>query len=128
MIDFLRQYWSTLSSIGALLFSFLVMFLATKFARREELDAIASDVSRLKRDVSIIQGQLESLPTQDDIHKLNLEISGLRGDIKEIKLAYRQLLKKSYLRGDIKEIKPELASVKRISNLLLENELKEKQK
>ena len=55
MIDFLRQYWSTLSSIGALLFSFLVMFLATKFARREELDAIASDVSRLKRDVSIIQ-------------------------------------------------------------------------
>lgn len=108
MIDFLRQYWSTLSSIGALGFSFLVMFLATKFARCEELDAIASDVSRLKRDVSIIQGQLESLPTQDDIHKLNLEISGLR--------------------GDIKEIKPELASVKRISNLLLENQLKEKQK
>lgn len=108
MIDFLRQNWSTLSSIGALGFSFLVMFLATKFARREELDAITSDISKLKKDVSTIQGRLESLPTKDDIHKLNLEISGLR--------------------GDIKEIKPELAGVKRISNLLLENELKEKQK
>lgn len=108
MIDFLRQHWSTLSSLGAFALSFLVMFLATKFAKREELDAIASDVSKLKKDVSTIQGQLESLPTKDDIHKLNLEISGLR--------------------GDIKEIKPELAGVKRISNLLLENELKEGKK
>lgn len=105
MIDFLRQYWSTISSIGACSISILVMLLATKFARREELNEIAHDVSRLKKDVSIIQGQLESMPTKDDIHKLNLEISGLR--------------------GDIKEIKPELSGVKRISNLLLENELKE---
>ncbi|MFQ1004753.1 DUF2730 family protein [Gilliamella sp. CG22] len=105
MIDFLRQHWSTISSIGACSVSVLVAFLATKFARREELNTVAEDVSRLKRDVSVIQGQLESMPTKDDIHKLNLEISGLR--------------------GDIKEIKPELASVKRISNLLLENELKE---
>lgn len=103
MIDFLRQHWSTLSSVGAFALSFLVMFLATKFAKREELNAIVSDVSKLKKDVSTIQGQLESLPTKDDIHKLNLEISGLR--------------------GDIREIRPELTGVKRISNLLLENEL-----
>jgi len=108
MIDFLRQYWSTISSIGACAISVLVMFLATKFARREELNAVVVDVSKLKKDISTIQGRVESLPTKDDIHKLNLEISGLR--------------------GDIKEIKPELASVKRISNLLLENELKESKK
>lgn len=108
MIDFLRQYWSTISTIGTCAISVLVMFLATKFAKREELNEIANDVSRLKKDVSVIQGQLESMPTKDDIHILNLEISGLR--------------------GDIKEIKPELASVKRISNLLLENELKESKK
>lgn len=108
MIDFLRQHWSTISSIGACSISVLVMFLATKFARREELNEIAHDVSRLKKDVSIIQGRMESMPTKDDIHKLNLEISGLR--------------------GDIKGIKPELASVQRISDLLLENELKEGKK
>ncbi|WP_198159511.1 DUF2730 family protein [Grimontia marina] len=53
-----------------------------------------------------LQQHVEKLPDHD-------EISGLKLSIEK-------------LRGDIREIRPKLEGLDRISNLLLENELKEK--
>lgn len=108
MLDLLKTYWPTIMSVSSFIVSAFIGLLAIKFAKREDVDAMKSDISKLKSEVTGIKNRIADLPTKEDIHKLNLEISGLR--------------------GDIKEIKPELAGVKRISNLLLEHELKEKTK
>ena len=53
-----------------------------------------------------IENTIAGLPSQKDLHQLQLEMSNLRGDLRELGPAIRQ--------------------VKHVSDLLLENELKEK--
>ncbi|MDF7670244.1 DUF2730 family protein [Orbaceae bacterium ESL0721] len=106
MFDFIHRHWTIITSLGSLIVGIIIVLLTTKFAKREELNEVICEVAKLKKEIVSIKGRIDSLPTKDDFHKLNIEISGLR--------------------GDIKEIKPELAGVKQISDMLLENELKER--
>lgn len=53
-----------------------------------------------------MESQVHQLPDRDEFHRLQLDISNLR--------------------GEIKELGPSIRQVSRISDLLLENELKEK--
>nr|WP_211185866.1 DUF2730 family protein [Brenneria salicis] len=78
----------------------LVMFLLAKtYAKREEMDSLTHRVSAMETVIA-------SMPNQKELHALQLEMSNLR--------------------GDLKALAPKLAQVQRISDLLLENELKEK--
>ncbi|MCZ5371811.1 DUF2730 family protein [Escherichia coli] len=77
----------------------LQLILAKTYVKREEFDLLRSRVS-------VMESQVHQLPDRDEFHRLQLDISNLR--------------------GEIKELGPSISQVSRISDLLLENELKEK--
>ena len=77
----------------------LHLLLAKTYARREEMEKVSSRLNILEKAV-------EGMPTRQELHTLQLDMSNLRGEIREFPCTLRQ--------------------ASRISDLLLENELKEK--
>ena len=77
----------------------LHLLLAKTYARREEMEKVSGRLNILEKAV-------EGMPTRQELHNLQLDMSNLRGEIREFSGTLRQ--------------------ASRISDLLLENELKEK--
>lgn len=77
----------------------LHLLLAKTYARREEMEKVSSRLNILEKAV-------EGMPTRQELHNLQLDMSNLRGEIREFSGTLRQ--------------------ASRISDLLLENELKDK--
>ncbi|ETS31950.1 hypothetical protein BB987_20320 [Photorhabdus temperata] len=80
-------------------FNVVLVLLSKTYAKRD-------DVELLKMQVRQLEGSLSSLPNQKELHALQLEMANLR--------------------GDLKAALPELRQLRHLSDLLLQNELKEK--
>lgn len=98
--------WETLRSNWAVIWAVLMsgvtivqLLLAKTYARREELEKVSNRLN-------ILEHAVDDLPTRQELHNLQLEMSNLR--------------------GELRELAPSIRQVSRISDLLLENELKEK--
>lgn len=99
MLDVVKTFWPLIAAAVSL-FSLVIQTLLVKtYAKRE-------DVSALQNRMGAVEQKISGLPSEGDLHKLQLEISELR--------------------GELREVRPELAQLRRLSDLLLENELKEK--
>lgn len=107
--------WAALSGVVML----VQLLLAKTYAKKEVVDemgktiallaeksAAKESVTELAKEVAGVVGRLEELPNKDELHQLGIDIEGLR--------------------GDLKQVGPRLDSLQHMSNLLLENELKEK--
>lgn len=105
-LELIRTWWPILATVLNVLFLLACFVLIKTFARKEELQSIKEAHTQLASSHVALQQHVEKLPDHD-------EISGLKLSIEK-------------LRGDIREIRPKLEGLDRISNLLLENELKEK--
>ncbi|MDF2186162.1 MULTISPECIES: DUF2730 family protein [Grimontia] len=105
-LELIRTWWPIMATVLNVLFLLACFALMKTFARKEELQNIKEAHSELAQRHIALQQQVEKLPDHD-------EVSGLKLSIEK-------------LRGDIREIRPKLEGLDRISNLLLENELKEK--
>lgn len=99
MIDWTIANWKFLVYVANVLLILASFFLYQTFAKRRDLETLA-------KDVEIIKNEIENLPDQRMVHELELQIETLR--------------------GDIKRIEPGLNSVKNLSDMLLENELKQR--
>ncbi|WP_405027781.1 DUF2730 family protein [Mangrovibacter phragmitis] len=75
------------------------LLLAKTYVKREELELVRNRIQTLETNIEV-------LPGQKDLHQLQLEMSNLR--------------------GELRELAPSIRQVSRISDLLLENELKDK--
>jgi len=110
MLDFIitnsKIIWTILSFIGM-----VVMFWLTKtFAKKDDVSSMNNkfntQLNSVKERLTGVEKEIKNLPNKDQLHKLQLEISDLR--------------------GDIRKLEPQLDSVGRLSDLLLENKLGEK--
>ncbi|WP_218651999.1 DUF2730 family protein [Limnobaculum xujianqingii] len=99
MFELLAAHWSMIWSIGTAVLLSILGLLSRTYAKRE-------DVEMLKAHMTALEKSLSSLPSQKELHALQLDIANLR--------------------GDLKEAKPELRNLRALSDLLLQNELKEK--
>ena len=99
MLDVVKAYWPLIAAVVSLVTLVIQTLLIKTYAKRE-------DVSALQNRMSAVEQKISGLPSEGDLHKLQLEIS--------------------VLRGELREVRPELAQLRRLSDLLLENELKEK--
>ncbi len=99
MLDVVKAYWPLIAAAVSLLSLVIQTLLVKTYAKRE-------DVTVLQNRMSAVEQKITGLPSEADLHKLQLEISELR--------------------GELREVRPELAQLRRLSDLLLENELKEK--
>ncbi|MBA5235273.1 DUF2730 domain-containing protein [Pectobacterium aroidearum] len=95
----IKEYWGMIWALVMTAVNLVMFLLAKTYVKREEVDA-------LKQRVSGIETAIAGMPNQKELHALQLEMSNLR--------------------GDLKALAPKLAQVQRISDLLLENELKDK--
>nr|WP_140918667.1 DUF2730 family protein [Limnobaculum xujianqingii] len=99
VFELLAAHWSMIWSIGTAVLLSILGLLSRTYAKRE-------DVEMLKAHMTALEKSLSSLPSQKELHALQLDIANLR--------------------GDLKEAKPELRNLRALSDLLLQNELKEK--
>lgn len=99
MWEFIVKNWGPLYALASLVGLVVIILLSKTYAKREDVTGLAARVARVEQ-------QLSDLPTEKELHTLQLEISELR--------------------GELREMKPDLRQNRRLAELLLENELKEK--
>ena len=99
MWDFIVKNWGPLYALASLVGLIVIILLSKTYAKREDLTGLTERVQRVEQ-------VLTDLPSERELHKLQLEISELR--------------------GELREMKPDLRQNRRLAELLLENELKEK--
>lgn len=97
--EVVKGYWAIIWALFMSGVNLLHLLLAKTYARREEMEKVSSRLNILEKAV-------EGMPTRQELHNLQLDMSNLRGEIREFSGTLRQ--------------------ASRISDLLLENELKEK--
>ncbi len=77
-MDFIKEWWTVLWAMVLTVTGVIQVLLAKTYAKREELEAVTMAVDQLKAKV-------EALPSSDEMHALQLDISELRGDLKGLK-------------------------------------------
>ncbi|HAT7513520.1 TPA: DUF2730 domain-containing protein [Kluyvera ascorbata] len=97
--EVVKGNWAIIWALFMSAVSVIQLLLAKTYAKREELDLMRQRVQGLENTIAV-------LPSQKDLHQLQLEMSNLR--------------------GELRELAPSIRQVSRISDLLLENELKDK--
>ena len=97
--EVVKGYWAIIWALLMSGINLLHLLLAKTYARREEMEKVSSRLNLLEKAV-------EGMPTRQELHNLQLDMSNLRGEIREFSGTLRQ--------------------ASRISDLLLENELKDK--
>jgi len=103
MLAWFLEYWKLLALVINGVFIVGVWAMSKTFAKK---DAVNESLTNLDKRIDLLDAAIESLPDKDLTHKLELRIEQLS--------------------GDIKRIEPSLVSVKTLSDMLLENELKGK--
>jgi hypothetical protein len=97
--EFIVKNWGPLYALASLVGLVVIILLSKTYAKREDVTGLAARVARVEQ-------QLKDLPTEKELHTLQLEISELR--------------------GELRALAPELRQARRLADLLLENELKER--
>ena len=98
-MELIAKYWAPIWATITTVVVVIMALLTKTYAKRETVETLQSEITRL-------DNRLAALPSDREFHALQLEISELR--------------------GDLRELRPELTQVKHLSGLLLENELKER--
>lgn len=94
-----RSNWPIIWAVFMTAVNVIQLLLAKTYVKREEMELFRARLQGVENTIA-------GLPGQKDLHQLQLEMSNLRGELRELAPAIRQ--------------------VSRISDLLLENELKDK--
>ncbi|KKC64192.1 hypothetical protein WG82_08410 [Citrobacter amalonaticus] len=97
--EVVKGNWAIIWALFMSGMNLLHLLLAKTYARREEMEKVSGRLNILEKAV-------EGMPTRQELHNLQLDMSNLRGEIREFSGTLRQ--------------------ASRISDLLLENELKDK--
>ncbi|ELM3734814.1 DUF2730 domain-containing protein [Edwardsiella piscicida] len=97
--EVVKGNWAIIWALFMSGINLIQLLLAKTYAKREELEQVRNRLQGLENTISV-------LPSQKDLHQLQLEMSNLR--------------------GELRELAPSIRQVSRISDLLLENELKDK--
>lgn len=84
MFEFIKDYWGQALSIISTAYAVAIFVLRRSFASVET-------VGKLDERIGNIEVRLANLPSQDEVHVLQVEITELRGDLKETNASLRAL-------------------------------------
>lgn len=104
--DWIPKWWGVITTVVAILATLATLWLSKTFARREDLSKVENKMADVSSRVSILEDKVESMPTQDEVNALRLDMAEMRGDIKALREA--------------------LQPVNHLARLLLEQRLNEK--
>ncbi|WP_096779411.1 DUF2730 family protein [Zobellella denitrificans] len=106
MWDVIANNWPPVLAALSLVGTVGLSLLGKTYAKREETQALNGEMTAVQQRLAHLEAKVSDLPGHNELAALRLEVSELR--------------------GDLKEIRPVLSRLERLSDLLLENELKEK--
>lgn len=101
MLDLIGKYWAPIYALISTLFCAVVWAMGKKYATQEHVD-------KLERRVAKSESDINNLPTDDDIHQLELKIVALGSKMDGLssqlsKLEYMtQMLLENELQGERK--------------------------
>lgn len=101
MGEFISRHFSFFTAVISLAMTGVLALMGKTYAKREDVEA-------LQRKFNSLEATINSLPTIEQFHRVEIGVSELSGDVKEIKQS--------------------IASVSNVAQLLLEKQLSEKDK
>ncbi|EGQ9843135.1 DUF2730 family protein [Vibrio cholerae] len=98
MVEWLKEYWFLIWAFWLTATQLIVLLLAKTFVRKEAME-------EMKERMTTLESKVEHMPTDEDITQLRLELADARGELKELRAM--------------------LQPVNHLSQLLLEQRLKD---
>lgn len=105
-VELLRAITPYILGLFTIVWGVIVFVINKTFASKKEASALRREQHRLTAQFNELKDKVDELPKHKDFSSLQLSIETLR--------------------GEIKEIRPQLKSLHKMSDLLIENELKER--
>lgn len=75
---------SSVSTLAALVYGWLLLKFRNEFAAASKVDALAARVDTLEQRIGTIEGAVNHLPTREDTHQLALSLADMRGDVRGV--------------------------------------------
>lgn len=82
--DFFKEHMPALAGFASLVMTVILALLSKTYARKEEVDD-------LKMKFSHMEAKLDSLPTVEQFHRVEMGVAELSGDVKEMKSAMKAI-------------------------------------
>lgn len=102
MLEFIGKYWAPIYALISTLFCAVVWAMGKKYATQEHVD-------KLERRVAKAEGDIDKLPTDEEIHQLEMKIvkigakmDGLSGQLSKFEYMVKLLLENELQQGDKK--------------------------
>lgn len=105
-LEEIRTYWPVMLAVINLVFILAAFVLHKTFATKDDTNEIKQKQTELRQEFNMLESKVEALPSATEVANLRVSMETLH--------------------GDIKEMRPQLKSLQRMSDLLLQNELQEK--
>lgn len=83
-MDELNRWWPLLSIAATLVCGWCLWQLSRRFVSREEHEAVMEAQSALTRRVDDLEKRMETVPDAATMHKIELSLTELRGDMKAV--------------------------------------------
>lgn len=80
----IRDYWAITMAIVGLFISYIWLKLDSRYVKQSDLTEFKRSVSNVKSRVEHIEEDLKQLPKAEDIAKLRISITEMRGESKAI--------------------------------------------
>lgn len=84
IMDELNRWWPLLSIAATLVCGWCLWQLSRRFVSREEHSAVLEAQSALSRRVDTLEKRMETVPDNKTMHKIELSLTELRGDMKAV--------------------------------------------
>lgn len=84
IMDELNRWWPLLSIAATLVCGWCLWQLSRRFVSREEHSAVLEAQSVLSRRVDTLEKRMETVPDNETMHKIELSLTELRGDMKAV--------------------------------------------
>ena len=97
-MEILAKYWSPIWGAASTLALLVLALMQKTYAKRDDYNALA-------KQVELMKSRMDELPTRAELHRLELKMSELH--------------------GEIKVIQPDVRGIRHLADLLLQNELKD---
>lgn len=103
MLAAFKENWPIIWASISTLISVITLVLTKTFAKREDVERVDKRVDSVERDVTTINITVKNLPSRNELHQLQLDMSEFR--------------------GDLKALLPELKQIRHMNNLIIEGKV-----
>ncbi|WP_211868993.1 DUF2730 family protein [Neoroseomonas terrae] len=84
-MDTLAKFWPLAFGAGGVVVAALLWRMRGEFATKADVMPLRDSLSAATQRIERMEGDMRHLPTRDDIHNLRVEVTAMRGDLREMR-------------------------------------------